>query len=82
MLSDTSIVSRSHADLLDDIRAFVSFGAQTNGQATTDEIVSHFKDRLPSESSALFKQMLNQVCEFHRTSGGTGLWKLLPDFNW
>lgn len=76
------VVPDSNRELLDDIRTYVSFGASVEGRATTDEIVSQFRDRLPVQSSALFKQMLMQICEFHRLPSGQGVWKLIPEFNW
>ena len=75
-------VPDSNQELLDDIRTFISFGASVEGRATTDEIVSQFRDRLPPQTSALFKQMLMQICEFHRLPSGQGTWKLTPDFQW
>ncbi|KAK3909425.1 DNA excision repair protein ERCC-6 [Frankliniella fusca] len=75
-------VPDSNRELLDEIRTFVSFGASVDGRATTDEIVSKFQDRLPTQSTALFKQMLMQICEFHRLPSGQGVWKLIQEFNW
>lgn len=77
-----SSVPDSNRELLDDIRTFVSFGASIDGRATTEEIITQFRDRLPPQSSALFKQMLMQICEFHRLPSGQGVWKLIPDFRW
>lgn len=76
------MVADKNQELLDDIRTFVAFGASVDGRATTDEIVAQFRDRLPEQTSALFKQMLMQICEFHRLPSGQGIWKLIPEFNW
>ena len=75
-------VTDSNQELLDDIRTFISFGASVEGRATTDEIITKFHDRLPPQTSALFKQMLMQICEFHRLPSGQGIWKLIADFQW
>lgn len=76
------VVVDKNQELLDDIRTFVAFGASVDGRATTDEIVAQFRDRLPEQTSALFKQMLMQICEFHRLPSGQGIWKLIPELNW
>ncbi|XP_071797517.1 DNA excision repair protein ERCC-6-like isoform X2 [Asterias amurensis] len=77
--NQTSVVLPQH-DLLVDIRDFVSFQAETNGQATTNEILHKFRGKLPSNDSALFKSMLTEICVFQRVNGGEGLWKLKEDF--
>lgn len=77
--SQSSVVLPQH-DLLLDIRDFVSFQAETNGQATTNEILQKFRGKLPSNDSALFKSMLNEICVFQRVNGGEGLWKLKEEF--
>lgn len=75
-------VSVINKELLDDIRTYVSFGASVDGRATTEEIIGQFRDRLPAQSTALFKQLLMQICEFHRLPSGQGVWKLIPEFQW
>lgn len=71
-----------HIELLTDIRNFVAFGASVIGRASTQEILSHFTERLPSGSSPLFKFMLSEVCEFHRMPSGEGVWRLCSEFRW
>lgn len=73
-------ISSSNKELLDDIRIFVSFGAITDGQATTDEIVQQFRDRIDKQDNAKFKAMLRQICNFERDVNGIGVWKLRQEF--
>ncbi|CAD5124474.1 DgyrCDS12756 [Dimorphilus gyrociliatus] len=73
-------VSNADKELLDDIRIFVSFGASIDGQATTDEIVQQFRDRISKQDNAKFKAMLRQVCVFERDPRRNGIWKLKEEF--
>ena len=68
-----------HVDLITDIRNFLSTGSSVDGQATTNELLSQFKSRVPPDQSSVFKAMLNQVCNFDRNSG-VGVWQLKPEF--
>jgi DNA excision repair protein ERCC-6 len=78
----SSVAAREeHIELLTDIRKYVAFGASGNGRASTRGILSRFTERLPSGSS-LFKFMLSEVCEFHRTPSGEGVWRLRIEFRW
>ncbi|EEB13301.1 DNA repair and recombination protein RAD26, putative [Pediculus humanus corporis] len=82
--SDSSSSSSldENSELLADIRNFISFGAEVENKASTQEIVDKFKDRLPSGQTPLFKALLNEICEFHRGSNGEGIWELRQDFQW
>ncbi|XP_049854885.1 DNA excision repair protein ERCC-6-like [Schistocerca gregaria] len=71
-----------NVELLTDIRNFIAYGAAVNGRASTQEIVDRFKDRLPPGSSPLFKFLLQEISEFHRTQSGEGVWKLRAEFKW
>jgi DNA excision repair protein ERCC-6 len=71
-----------HIKLLTDIRNYVAFGASVIGRASTREILSEFTERLPPDSSPLFKFMLSEVCEFHRMPSGEGVWRLCNEFRW
>ena len=66
-------------ELLRDIRDFVACGGSVDGQATTKEILDHFRTRIPSESTAKFKALLKQVCTLQKVDG-VGIWKLKRDF--
>ncbi|KAK0043155.1 DNA excision repair protein ERCC-6 [Biomphalaria pfeifferi] len=68
-------IDRKDEELLEDIRNYVAFMGNVNGQATTDEIVLNFGKRLPKSDAPKFKAMLNQICDFHG-----GLWKLKSEF--
>ncbi|XP_067005938.2 DNA excision repair protein ERCC-6 [Anabrus simplex] len=77
-----SIVPEDNMELLTDIRNFVAYGASADGRASTQEILARFKDRLPLGSSPLFKCLLEELCDFHRTSSGEGIWRLRAEFRW
>ncbi|CAL1529397.1 unnamed protein product [Lymnaea stagnalis] len=62
-------------ELLQDIRNYVAFMGNTNGEASTQEIVLNFGKRLPKSDAPKFKAMLNQICDFH-----SGVWKLKSEF--
>ncbi|OQR72026.1 DNA excision repair protein ERCC-6-like [Tropilaelaps mercedesae] len=68
-------------DLLVDLRNFIAFGAAVDGQATTQEILATFRDRVPEKDAPLFRSLLKKLCEFYKR-GGTkdGLWRLRPEF--
>ncbi|XP_059174899.1 DNA excision repair protein ERCC-6-like [Physella acuta] len=62
-------------ELLKDIRNFVAFMANTDGEASTQEIVLNFGTRLPKSDAPKFKAMLNQICDFR-----SGVWRLKTEF--
>jgi len=66
-------------ELLRDIRDFVACGSFVDGQATTKEIIDHFRTRIPASLTPKFKALLKQVCTLHRIDG-VGVWKLRQDF--
>ncbi|XP_077092868.1 DNA excision repair protein ERCC-6 isoform X2 [Siphateles boraxobius] len=69
-----------HDELLVDLRNFVAFQAQVDGQASTKEILEYFTPRLTSTQTPVFRELLRNICEFHRLSGQEGMWKLKADF--
>lgn len=69
-------------DLISDIRSYIAFQARVDGQATTDELLAQFKDKLPPKNAAVFKSMLNKICTFHREVSNDGVWILKPEFRW
>ncbi|KAL8186659.1 UNVERIFIED_CONTAM: hypothetical protein K2H54_003756 [Gekko kuhli] len=70
-----------HDELLVDIRNFLAFQAQVDGQATTRELLQEFGSRLTVEQSCIFRELLRNLCTFHRSPGGEGLWKLKAEFS-
>lgn len=62
-------------ELLKDIRNFVAFMANNNGEASTQEIVLNFGARLPKSDAPKFKAMLNQICDLRG-----GVWRLKLEF--
>ena len=66
-------------ELITDIRNHVAFGCCIDSQASTDELIEHFKERLPPKDSALFKAMLKQICDFSKREG-IGIWRLKTTF--
>ena len=80
--SDGSNVDEANLDLLADVRNFISFqnSSAGDGEATTQALVEHFKDKLPPVKNPLFKALLTEICAFHKTSGGQGVWRLKDEF--
>nr|XP_023402938.1 DNA excision repair protein ERCC-6 isoform X2 [Loxodonta africana] len=69
-----------HDDLLVEIRNFIAFQARVDGQASTQEILQGFEAKLSASQSCVFRELLRNLCTFHRTSGGEGIWKLKPEY--
>ncbi|XP_023085924.1 DNA excision repair protein ERCC-6 isoform X4 [Piliocolobus tephrosceles] len=69
-----------HDDLLVEMRNFIAFQAHTDGQASTREILQEFESKLSASQSCVFRELLRNLCTFHRTSGGEGIWKLKPEY--
>ncbi|XP_039995775.1 DNA excision repair protein ERCC-6 [Xiphias gladius] len=69
-----------HDELLVDLRNFVAFQANVDGQATTQEVLEYFKPRLTQEQAPVFRELLRSICDFHRTSGQEGIWRLKEHF--
>ncbi|KAJ7324478.1 hypothetical protein JRQ81_017498 [Phrynocephalus forsythii] len=70
-----------HDELLVDIRTFIAFQANVPGQASTQEVLRAFESKLSVEQSCVFRELLRNICTFHRQSSGQGLWKLKPEFS-
>ncbi|KAL0178098.1 hypothetical protein M9458_026992, partial [Cirrhinus mrigala] len=69
-----------HDELLVDLRNFVAFQAQVDGQASTKEILEYFTPRLNSTQTPVFRELLRNICEFHRLPGQEGMWRLKADY--
>ncbi|KAM9197329.1 DNA excision repair protein ERCC-6 [Dugong dugon] len=69
-----------HDDLLVEMRNFIAFQARVDGQASTQEILQEFESKLSASQSCVFRELLRNLCTFHRTSGGEGIWKLKPEY--
>ncbi len=79
--NESSSVSLEQADLLSDLRNFVAFQAQRDGEATTAELMARFSSRVPAKDSPLFRALLNQICTMHKAPmRGESTWKLKPEF--
>lgn len=74
--------SSEHDELLVDLRNFVAFQANVDGQATTQEVLEYFKPRLTQKQAPVFRELLRSICDFHRTSGQEGIWRLKESFRW
>lgn len=74
-------VATEHDELLVDVRNFIAFQARVDGQASTQEILQEFESKLTVEQSCVFRELLRNLCTFHRGSNGEGLWKLKPEFS-
>ncbi|KAM4730444.1 DNA excision repair protein ERCC-6 [Anableps anableps] len=67
-------------ELLVDLRNFVAFQASVDGEATTQEVLEYFKPRLTQKQAPVFRELLRSICDFHRTSGQEGIWRLKEHF--
>lgn len=72
--------SAEHDGLLVEMRNFIAFQARVDGQASTQEILREFESKLSVSQSCVFRELLRNLCTFHRTSGGEGIWKLKPEY--
>jgi DNA excision repair protein ERCC-6 len=61
------------------IRKICTFFEQKGGRCSSDSIVQHFKDRIPSKDLALFKNMLKEIATLQKGSNGSH-WVLKPDY--
>ncbi|KAK5853965.1 hypothetical protein PBY51_015073 [Eleginops maclovinus] len=69
-----------HDELLVDVRNFIAFQANVDGEATTQEVLEYFKPRLTEKQAPVFRELLRSICDFHRRSGQEGLWRLKECF--
>ncbi|XP_051837841.1 DNA excision repair protein ERCC-6 [Antechinus flavipes] len=69
-----------HDDLLVEMRNFIAFQARIDGQASTQEILQEFESKLSTSQSCVFRELLRNLCTFHRGVNGEGVWKLKPEF--
>ena len=75
----SGFVAPENLELLTDIRNHVAFGCNIDGEASTEEILSHFKPIVPVKLAPKFKAMLKQVCDLDKSSG-IGIWRLKLEF--
>ncbi|XP_041803178.1 DNA excision repair protein ERCC-6 isoform X2 [Chelmon rostratus] len=78
--SSSPALPTEHDELLVDLRNFVAFQANVDGQATTQEVLEYFKPRLTQQQAPVFRELLRSICDFHRTSGQEGIWRLKEHF--
>ncbi|XP_075790784.1 DNA excision repair protein ERCC-6 [Pelodiscus sinensis] len=72
--------STEHDELLVDVRNFIAFQARVDGEASTQEILQEFESKLSMAQSCVFRELLRNLCTFHRSPNGEGVWKLKPEF--
>ncbi|KAJ1144469.1 hypothetical protein NDU88_010767 [Pleurodeles waltl] len=73
-------VSTEHDELLADMRNYIAFQAQVDGQASTQELLQEFEPKLTPAQACVFRELLRNLCTFTRGPGGQGTWKLKPSF--
>uniref|UniRef100_A0A8C8KBK0 DNA excision repair protein ERCC-6 n=1 Tax=Oncorhynchus tshawytscha TaxID=74940 RepID=A0A8C8KBK0_ONCTS len=69
-----------HDELLVDLRNFVAFQGAVDGQASTKEVLDHFTPRLTHTQTPVFRELLRNICNFHRAKGQEGTWRLKSDY--
>ncbi|NXG59559.1 ERCC6 protein, partial [Hemiprocne comata] len=72
--------STEYDELLVDMRNFIAFQARVDGEASTQELLHEFESKLPAAQSCVFRELLRNVCTFHRSPNGEGIWRLKPEF--
>lgn len=72
--------STEYDELLVDMRNFIAFQAHVDGEASTQEILHEFESKLPAARSCVFRELLRNLCTFHRSPNGEGVWRLKPEF--
>ncbi|KFW60990.1 DNA excision repair protein ERCC-6 [Pygoscelis adeliae] len=72
--------STEYDELLVDMRNFIAFQARVNGEASTQELLQEFESKLPVAQSCVFRELLRNLCTFHRSPNGEGVWRLKPEF--
>ncbi|KAM6330392.1 DNA excision repair protein ERCC-6 isoform 1-T2 [Podargus strigoides] len=72
--------STEYDELLVGMRNFIAFQARVDGEASTRELLQEFESRLPAAQSCVFRELLRNVCTFHRSPNGEGIWRLKPEF--
>nr|XP_033797522.1 DNA excision repair protein ERCC-6 isoform X2 [Geotrypetes seraphini]XP_033797523.1 DNA excision repair protein ERCC-6 isoform X2 [Geotrypetes seraphini]XP_033797524.1 DNA excision repair protein ERCC-6 isoform X2 [Geotrypetes seraphini]XP_033797525.1 DNA excision repair protein ERCC-6 isoform X2 [Geotrypetes seraphini] len=70
-----------HDELLVDIRNFLAFQVQIEGQATTRELLEEFKPKLSASQTCVFRELLRNLCTFTRGVNREGVWKLKPEYH-
>ncbi|XP_006630380.2 DNA excision repair protein ERCC-6 [Lepisosteus oculatus] len=78
--SAASLTPTEHDELLVDLRNFIAFQAQVDGQASTQEILQEFTPKLSASQTVIFRELLRNICDFHRSPGKEGIWKLKAEF--
>ncbi|NXF92830.1 ERCC6 protein, partial [Eubucco bourcierii] len=72
--------STEYDELLVNVRNFIAFQARGNGEASTQELLHEFESKLPVAHSCVFRELLRNLCTFHRSPNGEGVWRLKPEF--
>ncbi|KFV65211.1 DNA excision repair protein ERCC-6 [Dryobates pubescens] len=72
--------STEYDELLVSVRNFIAFQARGNGEASTQELLHEFESKLPAAHSCVFRELLRNLCTFHRSPNGEGVWRLKPEF--
>ncbi|NWI92567.1 ERCC6 protein, partial [Pitta sordida] len=72
--------STEYDELLVDLRNFIAFQAHVDGEASTQELLQEFESKLPAARSCVFRELLRNICTFHRSPNGEGVWRLKPEF--
>ncbi|XP_048419473.2 DNA excision repair protein ERCC-6 isoform X4 [Stegostoma tigrinum] len=73
-------VPTEHDELLVEMRNFIAFQASVDGQATTAELLQEFQSKLSPAQTVVFRELLRNLCTFHRNASGDGIWTLKQEF--
>uniref|UniRef100_A0A8C4TWE2 DNA excision repair protein ERCC-6 n=1 Tax=Falco tinnunculus TaxID=100819 RepID=A0A8C4TWE2_FALTI len=75
-----ALSSTEGGELLVNMRNFIAFQARVDGEASTQELLQEFESKLPAAQSCTFRELLRNLCTFHRSPNGEGVWRLKPEF--
>ncbi len=67
-------------DMAEEIREYLVYKSSRQGEASTAELIDHFKVKLTPDTSIKFKAVLKKLCVFHLISNKTGVWKLKDEY--
>ncbi|XP_009640195.1 DNA excision repair protein ERCC-6 [Egretta garzetta] len=76
-----ALLCTEYDELLVDVRNFIAFQARVDGEASTQELLNKFESKLPAAQSCIFRELLRNLCTFHRSPNGEGVWRLKPEYH-
>ena len=79
-IEETTVEKNKFTKLAEDLRTYILYGASKFGEASTEEMIEHFKKKLDKDISIKFKVILKNMATFCRRANGIGFWTLKDEF--